>query len=182
MKAILFLSSLLIAFSAQAKIDTTKSKFQWTAGKVTGDKHTGIIPVKSGDLKMKDGKIIGGEVVMDMKAFTVTDIESEKYNKKFITHVSGPDFFQVEKYPTATLKIKEQVGNNKIKGDLTIKDKTQPVEVTFTKKGETFSGKFSFDRTKFGVIYGSGNFFKELTADKVIKDKVDLDFQLVESK
>ena len=61
---------------------------------------------------------------------------------------------------------------------LTIKSKTNPIKVSYTKKGKTYSGKLKFDRTKFDMIYGSGNFFKNL-GDKIIHDEVVLDFSVV---
>ena len=62
-----------------------------------------------------------------------------------------------------------------MKGSLTIKGKTQPVEFPYYKKGNTYTGTVNFDRTKFGIIYGSKNFFKNL-GDKVIDNNVQLSF------
>jgi hypothetical protein len=43
------------------------------------------------------------------------------------------------------------------------------------------SGKFTFDRTKFDVIYGSGTFFDNL-GDKAINNDVTIEFNIVASK
>ena len=48
----------------------------------------------------------------------------------------------------------------------------------YTKKDNTSSGKMTFDRTKFNMIYGSGDFFKNL-GDKVIHNEVKVDFVFV---
>lgn len=86
------------------------------------------------------------------------------------------------KYPTATLIIEKQIGKDQVQGKLTIKDKTNPVTLKFNKSNNEYTGKFTFDRTQYGIIYGSGNFFKELAADKIIKNEVTLDFKVVLTK
>ena len=86
------------------------------------------------------------------------------------------DFFEVSKYPTATLTI-ESIKNNKAEGKLTIKDKTHPVKIDFATDKNSYKGKMVFDRTKFSMIYKSGNFFKDL-GDKVIYDEVQIDFNV----
>ena len=90
--------------------------------------------------------------------------------------MKSEDFFQVEKWPTAKLVIKSVKGE-KVKGELTIKDKTNPVEFTAKNEKGFYTGTLKFDRTKFGMIYGSGNFFKNL-GDKMIENDVTLDFKV----
>ena len=41
-----------------------------------------------------------------------------------------------------------------------------------------YTGTLTFDRTKFGMIYKSGNFFKDI-GDKAIHDEVVLNFKVV---
>lgn len=169
----LFLSSSLMA----AAVDTAQTKFTWTATKKMSAGHTGTVPLKSHDVKFDDkGNITGGEFVIGLSEMDVTDLSGE-WKDKFLAHVKGGDFFEVEKYPTAKLVV-TSVSGDTAKGKLTIKDKTQDVSVKFKKEGKNYTGKLVFDRTKFGVIYGSGNFFKELTADKVINNDVTVDFTL----
>jgi polyisoprenoid-binding protein YceI len=91
--------------------------------------------------------------------------------------MKSADFFEVEKWPTAQLVIVE-VTDSLVKGNLTIKDKTEEVSFPYTQKEGLFSGKLVFDRTKFGMIYGSGDFFKNL-GDKIINNEVELTFEVV---
>ena len=83
---------------------------------------------------------------------------------KLTAHLQSPDFFDMAKYPTATFKSTkvESLGGNKLKvtGDLTIRDKTNPVvlEVTLNKAGESrgqpklgFDATATIERSKFGV-------------------------------
>lgn len=161
-----------------ASVDLAKSTLAWKATKKVKGGHDGMITIKSATAEMKNNKIVSGEFVVDMKSFTVNELEGE-WKQKFLTHVAGPDFFDVDKYPTAKLTIKGQDSDNKIKGEMTIKDKTQPVQVEFKKEGNSYVGTLVFDRTKYGVVYGSGNFFKELTADKIINNDVEVKFNIV---
>ncbi len=156
-------------------VDLSKSEIKWLGTKVTG-KHFGKIKLKSGDVTLKEGKLAGGTFVADINSITVDDLEGE-WATKFLNHMKHEDFFEVGKYPTATLKIKSVKGKT-ITADLTIKGKTNEVKFDYTKKDNTYSGKMTFDRTKFNMIYGSGDFFKNL-GDKVIHNEVKVDFVFV---
>jgi polyisoprenoid-binding protein YceI len=117
---------------------------------------------------------------MDMNSIDVTDIEEGKWKTKFLNHMKSDDFFNVSKYPTATLTI-DELKKNTAHGKLTIKDKTHPIKIKFNQRKNTYSGKMSFDRTKYDMIYKSGNYFKDL-GDKLIYDEVELEFQVVLKK
>lgn len=169
------LSCLAFGFSLQAaEIDAAASSFKWTGKKVTGQ-HYGTLPIKSSKVKETKGKIKGGQIILDITKMTVDDLKGE-YQKKFLTHMKSPDFFEVAKWPTAQLVI-ESLDGNKAKGKLTIKDKTHIVEFPYSVKDGIYQGTLKFDRTKFGMIYGSGNFFKNL-GDKMIYNDVTLDFKV----
>lgn len=170
----------VISFSVgtmAADVDMKNSKFVWKVDKKLGPGHTGELKLKSAKADIKNGKIKSGEFVMDMKNFTVTDL-SGKWAKKFLDHVRSGDFFEANKYTEAKLVVKKQVGTDKVQGDLTIKNKTLPVTIDFKKTGKKYTGKFVFDRTKWGITYGSGSFFKALKADKIIKDEIELTFDV----
>ncbi len=174
-KVLMIVAALGFSFSVSAaEIDTKASSFKWTGKKVTGQHH-GKLPVKSSKIEEKNGKVVGGEVILDISKMTVEDLSGE-YKTKFLTHMKSEDFFQVKKWPTAKLVI-DSVKGNKAKGKLTIKDKTHPVDFTYKKDKDYYVGQLVFDRTKFGMIYGSGNFFKNL-GDKMIYNDVTLDFKV----
>lgn len=172
MKKLIF-SFLLISLSiSAAEVDLSKSKFKWKGTKVTGE-HFGEVPLKSAKVEMKEGKISSGNFVIDLTKMTVTDLQGE-WADKFLAHIKNEDFFEVGKYPTAKLVIEKDNGKT-ISGKMTIKDKTNPISIDYKKSGKTYSGKMIFDRTKYNIVYGSGNFFKNL-GDKVIHDKVEVTF------
>ena len=107
---------------------------------------------------------------------TVTDLQGE-WADKFLVHMKNEDFFDVEKFPTATLKLTKDDGK-KLYGKMTIRGKTNDISFSYKKSGNTYSGKMVFNRTKYDMVYGSGSFFKNL-GDKIIHDDVHLDFSVV---
>ena len=164
----LFLASAVV----EAKtIDLSKSSFTWRGSKVIGDHHAG--PIKMKTATFKNGK---GEFVADLTTIGETTLSGE-WKTKFLSHIKSGDFFDVKKYPTATLKI-NKLDSGYMYGDLTIKGKTHPVTAAYTKKGNTYSGELGFDRTKFDMKYNSTNYFKKL-GDKAINDTVTLKFKVV---
>src|SRR5690554_1672497 len=93
----------LAAFADTKVLDTKASHIQWKGTKVTGE-HFGKLYYKEGKLEVVDGKIKGGEFVVDINTLTVEDLEGE-WAQKFLDHMKSNDFFEIEKYPTAKLVI-----------------------------------------------------------------------------
>jgi polyisoprenoid-binding protein YceI len=169
--------------------DTKKSSVKWTGSKVVGDSHYGGISISKGAVMMDHGKLVAANFVIDMKSITCTDIESEKYNQKLIDHLNNEDFFNVEKFPTAEFKLitskKISEGKHAVTGEIVIKEFRDIVKFDMQSSERngviSTSGKFTFDRTKFDVIYGSGTFFDNL-GDKAISNDVTIEFNIVASK
>jgi polyisoprenoid-binding protein YceI len=187
MKNVLLLIALVFSFNTFAgqsyQIDNKKSDLKWTGKKVTG-KHFGKITFKSGEIKVKEGQLVGGEFVVDMTSITVDDIDGE-WQAKLLKHLNSNDFFNVNKYKKSVLKITKVTKdgeNYKINADLTIKGKTHPVsfdaKIDMQEKMISSKGGLVFDRTKYDIKYGSGKFFQDL-GDKMIYDDVQLDFTIV---
>jgi polyisoprenoid-binding protein YceI len=178
MKNLLIILSLVVATAAMAKevqVDTKKSVIEWKGTKFGGE-HFGKIYYKKGSLKLDGEKIVGGNFTVDMNSFTVEDLTDPTWKGKFLGHMKSADFFEVEKYPTSSLKVKGYE-KGKIVADLTIKGKTNEVRFPITKMGNAYKGKITFDRTKWGMKYGSGLIGTAL--DKTINDEVYLDFNVV---
>ena len=172
-------------------VDTAASTVQWVGSKKVGDsKHMGQIKLKDGKIEMKEGKLVGGSFNIDMTSLTNDDLKDKPdYQAKLVTHLKSDDFFKVEKHPTSEFKItsvKEKDGQSLVSGKLTILGKTEAIE--FPAKIETKDGvmtgtaKLELDRTKWGIVYGAGNIFKELTADKVINNNFELNLNLTAKK
>lgn len=170
------------------KVDTSKSTIGWLGKKVTGQ-HNGHIKLKEASLEIKRDKLVGGTFVMDMTSITNEDLTDQSMNGKLVGHLKSDDFFGVEKHPTATFVIKsadKKSGDQyNIKGDLTIKGITKPIEFPATVKingNEVVAdAEIVIDRAKYDVRYGSGAFFDNL-GDKMIYDDFTLDVHLVASK
>ncbi|UCE93484.1 MAG: YceI family protein [Flavobacteriaceae bacterium] len=156
-------------------VKTETSSVTWKGYKVTGS-HVGTIALKQGSLEFKEGALIGGEFIMDMASIENTDLEGE-YKGKLEGHLKSDDFFGVATYPTAKLvfnKVKSTGKNSyEVTGDLTIKDKTNPVTFEISVYGNKATASLKIDRTLYGVKYGSASFFDDLK-DKAIYDEFDL--------
>ena len=171
------------SFAANQKVDSSKSTVRWLGKKMTGE-HTGTIGVKEGTLVVENGKVTGGNVVIDMNSIIDTDLSDPGYNAKLIGHLKSDDFFSVATNPTAELavtKVENNGNSHTFTGTLTIKGITNPVSFTATsaKDGKfmMYKGTLTVDRTKYNVRYGSKSFFENL-GDKVIFDDFTLDFNL----
>ncbi len=189
MKKLFFLPVLaFVAFAfttiTSLSIDTTNSKVVWTASKVTGT-HTGTVKVKSGALKLDQGKLVGGDFTVDMTSIDCTDLQGE-WKDKLVGHLKSADFFGTDKYPTAKFVITRAIpldtkGNYKVVGNITIKETTKEIKfnaaVTETAGKATATAKITLDRTDFDVRYGSGSFFDGL-GDKTIYDEFELQVTL----
>lgn len=174
------------------KVDTASSSIQWKASKVTGDSHNGNISVKEGTVEVADGAIKSGTIVTDMATITNADLaKSPDYQKKLVDHLKSEDFFGVTKkgQETSTFNItsveKKSATEILVKGTLTMIGQTHPVEFPATVKMDkgqlTGTANLKLDRTKWGLKYGSGKFFKNL-GDKMINDEFELTLNLVAKK
>ena len=175
----LIIATITFAFNTiedgKKEVKVESSSVTWKGYKVTGS-HMGNIALKEGSLEFKDGNLVGGEFTIDMTTVENTDMEGE-YKAKLEGHLKSDDFFGVATYPTAKLvfnKVKSTGKNSyEVTGDLTIKNKTNPVTFDISIYGNKATANVKIDRTKFDVRYGSTSFFDNLQ-DKAIYDEFDL--------
>jgi polyisoprenoid-binding protein YceI len=188
-KSLLLLTSfVLAAVTVGVSVDPAASQVTWKGYKVTGS-HEGTITVKDGNLEFTDGQLTGGDFAIDMATIKTTDLSGGSA-AKLEGHLKSPDFFGVEKFPTATFKITKVVsrgtpGDYRVTGDLTIKESTEEIKFN-TKVTEadglyTATADLTIDRTDFDVRYGSGSFIDNL-GDKTIYDEFELGIKLVTKK
>ncbi len=168
------------ATSMSYTIDPATSKLTW-AGSVVGVKtHTGNLNFAGGSFTTDKGLLTGGEFTVDMKNYMMTDTNyapdgSEQGTKaNLMGHLMSPDFFAVDSFPTATLKI-TAVSGNTATADLTVKGKTHSetitdIVVTPNAADGTVSatGTLTFDRQKYGVTWDSGSKDYVLSNDIVL--------------
>ena len=184
----------LLTFSINAfsidniKVNTKSSTVKWLGSKIT-ESHSGTINIKSGNLLINNGRLSGGNFVIDMTSIVNTDIESEKGRKSIERHLKNEDFFDVDKYKTSSLRITKvnllEDNHYKLEADLTIKGITHSISflADIKIKGNAFlaTANIKIDRTKWGVTYKSGNVFKDL-GDKAILDEIEFDIFLLSEK
>lgn len=166
-------------FAQKKEINTAESTIKWIGKKITGS-HDGTLKFSSGYLTFDGDNITGGEFVVDMTSLQVTDLKAGQGKEKLEGHLNSDDFFGVANHKTAKLVIGKSKKTDKgyvVKGDLTIKGKTNPTEFVLVVKGDKASVDVNIDRTKYGIKYGSGSFFDNL-GDKAISDEFTLEIAL----
>jgi polyisoprenoid-binding protein YceI len=177
-------------------VNSAESIVNWKGEKFNGDFHTGTIKVKDGSLSVEDGNITAGSFTIDMTSIAVTDETPEDKKPYLVAHLAGTtgeakdaDFFNTNKYPTATFEITKVEAlegvagkTHKISGNLTMLETTK--EVTFDANVAMTDGKltastdnFTFDRTLWGIKFMStiSGFVKE----KALKDDIAISINLV---
>lgn len=173
---LMVLVALTITTAFAGNLDTKKSDLNWKGSKgAAGFKlggHHGKIFFKDGNVEAKDGKLTGGNFTVDMTNFTVEDLEGE-WAEKFLGHMKTSDFFDISKHPTSSLKINTVKGNT-VNADLTINGITKPVKFDYKNVKGAYTGKVTFDRTKFNMLYGKDSSL----GDKFIHHEVELEFAL----
>ena len=166
------------------EIDTLNSRIEWKGFKVVksdNTSHFGTIQFESGDVTVKEGKLESGKFVVDMGTLTSVDLKDDAEQlAKLNGHLTSGDFFEVEKYPTASYEITKVTENTSggdyntlLDGNLTIKGITKPVQFNANvsvKDGEVSIATEPKDimREEFGVK------FQLPVANGLIKDEVNL--------
>jgi polyisoprenoid-binding protein YceI len=175
----------LITFAGVAapkvvNVNKSASSIAWLAKKVTGE-HNGTVGISAGALNVNGNKLIGGNFTIDLKTIKALDITDPGYNQKFIGHITSGDFFEVEKFPTASFVI-TKVAGNQVTGNLTVKGITKsitfPAEIAVKGGKVTAKANITIDRTDFNIKYGSKKFFDSI-GDKAIYDDFALTVSLV---
>lgn len=168
---------------AQYVLDTLNSKIEWKGYKVfksENTSHFGTITFESGDVTVKGNTLESGKFVADMNSLTSVDLKDKAdMLAKLNGHLKSGDFFETEKFPTASYEItkvtpaSEGDYNTLLAGNLTIKGITKPVEFkanVSVNAGEVTIATEPKDikREEFGVK------FQSPAENGVIKDEVTL--------
>lgn len=169
------------------EIDTTASTINWRGSKPTGE-HVGTINIEDGTLMATSEEITSGSVTIDMNSIKVLDEGMKDSDRRSLeNHLKGTvegketDFFNVEKFPTATFEITgviEENGQKMLQGNLTLKEETKNIQFPISTNlgNETLrleSEPFTIDRTDWGVNFRSKSVFDNL-GDRFISDNMEL--------
>jgi polyisoprenoid-binding protein YceI len=162
-------------------VDAAASIVKWS-GNMTGIQaysHFGDLKLVSGSVSTKGGALVGGEFTVDMKSINPLDsgYSAEHPREGLIGHLGTADFFAVDSFPTASLKI-TAVDGASATADLTVRGRTNSETITdlvITPNADgtlSASGKLSFDRQKYGVAY------KSTVKDLLLADAIELTVEL----
>ena len=134
-------------------INPSNSKIEFVGAKVTAS-HPGGFTDFAGKVDLAD------PVESSRIDITIQTASLFADKEKLTKHLKSPDFFDVEKFPTARFKsteIKKDGEGHTITGDLTLHGVTQrisfPATVSATDSEVTANAEFSINRKDFGITY-----------------------------
>lgn len=112
------------------KLNVADSKIDWVGTKVSGY-HVGTVPLKSGEIYLKNDQVTGGKFILDIANMEVVGPKGSDTaaNRKLLGHLKSADFFDVEKNPEGTFELTDV---QPYKGDA-IKDTTDPRQEEISK-------------------------------------------------
>ena len=174
------------------KASLSESVINWVGKRplIEGYVDNGIVSLKDGQAIVAENGITGSFVIDFNTIKVVNSAKVPEGESRLEQHLKSVDFFDVVKFPEAKFEIIESKKSDdvlisymyNIKGKLTIKGIMN--EISFPAKIYLKDGKarveadIKMDRTKWGIRFGSGSFFKNL-ADKIIEDEISLHLSLI---
>jgi len=173
------------------RIDAPASVLEWT-GRNINNRHYGRVPLQGGELVIAGGGLRQGSVTLDMTGITNLDLKNEGYRQMLVNHLKSEDFFDVARYPVATMALKgwEPVPDaspgtpdHLVRGELSMKGVTRPLTLPATVMPQQdgsikAQALFAFDRTAWNIAYGSGKLFEKLGMH-LVHDRIDIELFLV---
>lgn len=172
------------------RIDTVESQIEWKGYKVLKTDqtaHFGLLHFKTGSVTVINNRLEYGTVVADLNSMENIDLKGDSsMREKLEKHLKSADFFDIQKFPTATFEITQVTDtadgdfNAILKGNLTIKGITKPISiranVTVNEDMVTIASEpTDFDREDFGLSFElpleNGLLNREMTLQVLIKAK-----------
>lgn len=172
--------------SGSYNIDLSSSYVNWEGAHLVGSVHNGQVKINEGSFEVENGQVTSGEIIINLATISALDLTGKPEDSTKLTkHLKNPDFFHIDSFPFASYEITGSTneGNNTIiSGNLTIKGVSKPVsfnsQVSADANGFKATGETEIDRTEWGLTFGSKNYFENLAADKVVKDKIKIGFNI----
>jgi len=168
-------------------ISLEHSVIYWKGTKAIGGGHMGTVRFQDGVFNFKDNQFENGTFTIDMNTIECTDVKDKDSNADLVGHLKSGDFFDAENFPTAKVELYKMEmineGTYKCVASIQIKEVVRKMELELITQSKNdkhvLLGRLSIDRTQFGVVYNSSNFFKSL-GDKVIDDEIQLKFEIIQ--
>ncbi len=161
------------------KIVPSESNLSFTANQ-NGAPVTGTFKNFTGEINFDPNQLTESSVKIIVDVGSISD----PYNQLSDT-LKAPEWFNIKFFPQAIFQSSHFVKTGdkifQAKGNLTIRDKTLPITLTFTQEEYTQSkarmkGSTTIKRTAFGVGQG------EWADTKTVKDDVQIDFTVTGKK
>jgi len=171
-------------------VDTMVSGIRWT-GRNPERNYSGRVNLLSGEVKVKKG-VVRGNFEIDMNSISIDSHMEGDDEAILISHLKSDDFFLTKVFPEAHFSIESAkpdkepyltVQNYNILGFLEmrgIKAKLDfPANLLQRENGKIYAeAHFDFDRTRWGIVYGSSRFFNFL-GKHLVFDMVSVELRLV---
>jgi polyisoprenoid-binding protein YceI len=176
-------------------VDTAASYVRFT-GHGVGKNHPARLKLNYGATAVNKDSISGGSFIINIKSMKMEQ-DGEAIETKLRPHLLSGDFFDAEKFGTASFEITNVVpydpekdtkkslvdgANFSISGNLTIKGVTK--NVTFPARVELEGNKleadanFDIDRTEWQMNYGND----KTLGDKFISETVNIELHIIAEK
>jgi len=169
--------------SGTFSVDVDSSVLKWESSKLVGSHH-GVVSIVTGVITVGNGAVTQGALTVDLSTIKELDVEAEKA-AKLERHLKEADFFNVSEFPTASIVV-TSVREGVVYADLTLKGKTKSIEfpasILITDESVSVTAKFTINRTDWGIVFGSGNFFTDLTKEKIISDDIKFGIEIKAKK
>ncbi len=163
------------------KLDKEASTLTWTGMKSAEYKHVGTINFTEGSVETLGDVLTSGSFTVDMNSLATTDELPADKVEMLNGHLKAADFFDVAKYPTATVTVGEYK-DGKLPTTIKLMDmefkNDVPVKVTMKDDKVMIAGSFDFD---FGGIKSVG-FMKDPKTGEQIQSVFKFDLNVVMSK
>ena len=173
------------------RVDAEKCAVEWI-GRNINNRHYGRIAISGGEVVIASGRPVSGRFVIDMNTITNLDLQDEGWRGMLHRHLKSEDFFDVERYPTATFEVRGATPiegatpgapNTEIAGSLTIRETTRsicfPAMVAAQEDGSIKAqAALELDRTLWNVCYGSGKLYERLGMH-LVNDLISIELFIV---
>lgn len=172
-------------------VDPAESRVEWT-GRSRTSHHVGTVPLTRGVLGFDGDTLTRGSFALDVTGLTDEDLADRSLAAVLVAHLLSCDFLLAGQHPEAlfeTTRITPVPGatpgspNYEAEGQLTMRGVTR--DVAFPLIAERLDdgriavqAHFDLDRTRWGVLYGSGRQFEKLSYH-LVHDIVSIQLRLV---
>jgi polyisoprenoid-binding protein YceI len=131
------------------KLDTKLSTITWVGEYMKGGafdhSHEGTVVFNSGSVEVADGLIKSGSFELDMNSIYETNAPmGEELRVDFVEHMKSDEYFDVKKFPTATVTLTECT-KDQINGTMKVKGIEMPFKAPVTIESDSTSMKISGD-------------------------------------